>query len=90
MRLYIKKACREKVRNHSKKRLTREEKDDKILKNNKARRLTLSPVGCRLHGSILTFKLRFFETEVFCSVVQQTVISSAFFIDISVTEVLNH
>ena len=56
--------------------LTNKEKDDKILKNNKARRLTLSPVGCRLHGSILTCNLRFSKTVMFCSVVQQTVISS--------------
>lgn len=33
--------------------MTNLQSGDKILKNNKARRFTLSPVGCRLHGSIL-------------------------------------
>ena len=88
MRLYIKKACREKVRNHSKKRLTREEKDDKILKNNKARRLTLSPVGCRLHGSILSVISAFYGQGV-CSVVQQTVFRLRFLL-IFRLEVLNN
>lgn len=50
----------------------------KILGNNKARRLTLSPVGCRLHGSILRYISRFSVVGQCCA---QTVISSAFFID---------